>query len=115
MKHEHLALEIEAFRQRKLVKQREKMAAEADLVQDVSKRHYHIRFKSFPNQKAVASTNQPIDMDELNRRRKEAKLKRRASMAKMNQVKAKEVEERKKVEEQLRKADDPLDRLSIKL
>ena len=117
MKKEHLTLEIAAFKQRQLLKKKEKMT-QALLVQDVAKRHYQIRFKSFPKQKKqvdVGGGGEQFNLEELNRRRKEAKLKRRASMAKMNQAKVKEEEERKKIEEQLRRADDPLDRLSIKL
>ena len=59
-----------------ILKKKEKMT-QALLVQDVAKRHYQIRFKSFPKQKKqvdVGGGGEQFNLEELNRRRKEAKL-----------------------------------------
>ena len=114
MKREHLKLEIAAFKQKRAEAKREKMKVTM-LDQDASKRHYNIRFKTHPKQKDLTKVDQDFDLDELNRRRNEAKMKRRQSMMKLNKAKEKDEEERLKVEEKMRLADSPLDKLSIKL
>ena len=83
--------------------------------QDVAKRHYQIRFKSYKKQGDIAKAGTGVSLEDLNRARNEAKMKRRQSMIKLQKAKGKEQEERNKMEENLRKADNPLDKLSIKL
>jgi len=120
MRRQHLKLEIEAFKQRKRARLR-KAAQEKIVVQDVTKRHYQVKFRELPDEKYRKDKpdkmlqEREMDLEDLNARRKIAKEKRRASMMKLNNAHQKEEEERKKIEEKLRMADNPLDKLSIKL
>ena len=74
-----------------------------------------MRFKSYPKQTDVTKVNQKFDLDELKKRRAEAQKARRASIAKVKEMQINEKKERERVEELLQKANNPLDKLSIKL
>ena len=114
LKKEHIKIEIANYKARRAAKLAEE-AAKKDFQQDASTRHYQMRFKSYPKQTDVTKVNQKFDMEELNKRRSEAQKARRASMANVKRMQAKEKEEADRVEEQIRQADHPLDKLSLKL
>jgi len=126
-------LEIEAWK----VKREQRRKAEMrnrEYVEDVSGRYYSMRVrnqrkhvetieeKSYkakrvsPRSKHIKPDDTTdFDIEELNRRRKEAKEKRQRAVRAMEKAKAKERAEFEALEEKLRLANNPLDKVSLKL
>ena len=64
---------------------------------------------------SAADDHSGFNIEELNERRRESKKRRARAVKAMEKAKAKEKEELEKMEEKLRMADNPVDKLSLKL
>jgi len=84
-------------------------------VETIEEKAYKARRVSPTKKHVKADDTTDFDIEELNRRRREAKKKRLVAVKAMEKAKAREKAEFDALEEKLRQANNPLDKVSLKL